>query len=518
MDTVELSLFNQRIIAVCDEMGIALRQAAFSPNIRDRLDYSCAVFDAAGHLVAQAAHIPVHLGSMAYALQRIAGEFTWHRGDMLVFNDPFLGGTHLPDVTLVAPVFVRDHLVGFVANRAHHADIGASTPGGMPVSSMLEEEGIVIAPQFLVKDGRTDHSKMERFVLTSCNPRDEVGDYAAQIAANRVGVERLVALVASLGRDYLVAVDEINGYGERLGRKALAAIPHGVWSFTDYLDDDGYGTTDIPICVTLEVGATGIRVDFTGTATQVKGNVNCPLSVTTAAVYYVFRCFLPAYAPTCHGVFSMIEITAPEGLLVNAKPPAAVTGGNVETSSRIVDCMIGALGKALPETMPAASQGTMNNLAMGCAANQQETAWAYYETIGGGCGADANGPGRSAVQSHMTNTLNTPVEVVEMKYPLRIHRYAVRRGSGGQGWFAGGDGIVREYEFLQPTVFTVLSERRRRAPWGIAGGGDGKPGENLLNGKSLPAKAMRQAARGDRLTIKTPGGGGSSYNHPQEVV
>ncbi len=509
MDAVELSLFNQRITAVCDEMGARLRQAAFSPNIRDRLDYSCAVFDAAARLVAQAAHIPVHLGSMAYALQQVVGEFTWRDGDMVVFNDPFLGGTHLPDVTVVAPVFAHARLVGFVANRAHHADIGSDTPGGMPVSSSLAEEGIIISPQYLVAGGRTDHAKLEQFVAASCNPRDETGDYAAQIAANRVGVERLSALASGRGTDaYAAALDEINRYGERLGRKALAVIPRGAWSFTDYMDDDGFGTTDVAIRVTLEVGDAGVRADFTGTAAQVKGNVNCPLAVAVAAVHYVFRCFLPAYAPTCAGVFSMIEIAAPRGSLVNAKPPAAVTGGNVETSSRIVDCVIGALSKALPETMPAASQGTMNNLAMGHKQDARDPAWAYYETIGGGCGADANGPGRSAVQSHMTNTLNTPVEVLEMKYPLRIHRYAVRHGSGGRGGFCGGDGIVREYEFLRPAVFTILSERRARAPWGLAGGGDGVRGTNLLNGEPLPAKTMRQVGRGDRLTIKTPGGGG----------
>ena len=509
MDAVELSLFNQRIAAVCDEMGARLRQAAFSPNIRDRLDYSCAVFDAGGGLVAQAAHIPVHLGSMAYALQRIAGGFEWRHGDMLVFNDPFLGGTHLPDVTVVAPAFTDGRLVGFVANRAHHADIGSSTPGGMPVSSTLEEEGIVIEPQYLVREGRTDREKLERFVAASRNPRDETGDYTAQIAANLTGVERLEALASVGGVDaYAAAVKEINRYGERLARKVLGVIPQGRWSFTDYLDDDGFDANDVPIRVTLEVGAGGIRADFTGTAAQVKGNVNCPVAVTVAAVHYVFRCFLPVYAPTCHGLFSMIELVAPEGSLVNARPPAAVTGGNVETSSRIVDCVIGALSRALPETIPAASQGTMNNLAMGHEESDGESAWAYYETIGGGCGAGADSAGRSAVQSHMTNTLNTPVEVLEMKYPLRIRRYAVRRGSGGRGRFRGGDGIVREYEFLRPAVFTILSERRRRSPWGVAGGDDGAPGENLLNGEALPAKVVRRARPGDRLTIKTPGGGG----------
>ena len=508
MDGIQLSLFGQRLAAVCDEMGGRLRQAAFSPNIRDRLDYSCAVFDAGGRLVAQAAHIPVHLGSMAYALRRIVGEFDWRRGDMLVFNDPFVGGTHLPDVTLVAPVFLRRRLVGFVANRAHHADIGSSTPGGMPVSSALDEEGVVISPQYLVKGGELDHAKLERFVASSCDPGDEVGDYAAQVVANRVGVERLSALAESPGADTFIAtLDEINRYGERLGRKALAVIPHGEWSFSDCLDDDGFGTADIPIRVTLTVNEDGIHADFTGTAAQVKGNLNCPVAVTTAAVHYVFRCFLPTYAPTCHGVFGMIEIVAQPGSLVNAVPPAAVTGGNVETSSRIVDCVIGALSKALPEVMPAASQGTMNNLAMGRPATGSGAAWAYYETIGGGCGASAAGAGRSAVQSHMTNTLNTPVEVVEMKYPLRIRRYAVRYGSGGHGRFRGGDGIVREYQFLQPAMFTLLSERRSHAPWGLNGGGDGAPGENRLNGERLPAKVMKHVVRDDRLTISTPGGG-----------
>lgn len=503
MDAVELALFAARMTAVCEEMGAVLRHAAFSPNIRDRLDYSCAVFDAAGGLVAQAAHIPVHLGSMAFAMGDTVRGREWAPGDTLVYNDPFLGGTHLPDVTLVTPVFAGSALAGFVANRAHHAGIGAEAPGSMPLATRLEDEGPVIPPQLLCRRGAVDEAVLAGLVAGTRNEAAAHGDYAAQVSANRAGVARLGALVDALGpRRFAEAVAALNDYGEALARAGLAGIPAGRYAFADVLDDDGAGTCDIPIRVRVDVHAAGVRVDFAGTAPQVRGNVNCPLSVTAAAVCYVFQCLAPREMPACAGSLRPLVIRAPHGCLVHARRPAAVAAGNVETSQRIVDVLLGALAQALPERIPAASHGSMNNLAMGAAG------WDYYETIGGGMGAHAAGPGLDAVQTHMTNTLNTPVEIVEMSYPLRVTRYAVRRGSGGSGRHRGGDGLIRELEMLAPTQVTVLGERRRHAPWGLAGGAPGATARATLDGVELPPKTAFTAAPGSRLRIETAGGGG----------
>ena len=506
MNAIELSLFASRIEAVCEEMGAVLRRSAFSPNIRDRLDFSCAVFDAEGQLCAQAAHIPVHLGSMAYAMRDIVGRLGWQAGDMVVVNDPFLGGTHLPDVTVIAPVFIDDQLQGFVANRAHHADIGGSTPGSMPLSRSLEEEGVIIPPSYLLRGGQLDQALLDSILAATGNASELHGDFAAQISANHSGVMRLQQLIGEGGiAAYGEALAALNDYAERLARAALAAIPSGQYRFTDRLDDDGLGHNDLLIQVCIEVDEAGITVDFSGTAAQTPGNVNCPLSVAAAGVYYVFRCLMPAQTPACAGAFRPIRVSAPEGSLLNARRPAAVAAGNVETSSRVVDVICGALAQALPERIPAASHGSMNNLAMGARGKHR---WDYYETIGGGMGAGAEGGGQSAVQTHMTNTLNTPIEVLERNYPLRLRRYALRRGSGGQGLRDGGDGLIREFEFLAPTQVTLLTERRRHAPWGLAGGGDGARGENRLNGERLAGKCAFTVQPGDRLSIATPGGGG----------
>ena len=507
MDSIELSLFASRVSAVCEEMGAVLRRAAFSPNIKDRLDFSCAVFDREGQLCAQAAHIPVHLGSMAFAMADIVARLEWQAGDMIILNDPFLGGTHLPDVTLIAPLFVEGVLLGFVANRAHHADIGADSPGSMPISRHLHEEGRVIPPSRLVRAGQLDEAFLQGLTEGLADPRQSRGDFAAQISANQTGVKRLQALVTGMGCDaYLGALQALNDYGERLARSTLGDIPDGCYSFQDVLDDDGLGREGIPIKVAIEVRGERIGVDFAGTAEQVEGNINCPLSVAVAAVYYVFRCLMPPQAPACAGSFRAISVAAPAGCLLNARRPAAVAAGNVETSSRVVDVVIGALALAMPERMAAASQGTMNNLAMGSRAEGGR--WDYYETIGGGMGGNARHPGLSAVQSHMTNTLNTPIESLEMHYPLRLRRYQLRRGSGGYGVHPGGDGLVREFEFLRPTEVTLLTERRLNAPWGMAGGGNGQVGINSLDGQRLPGKVRFQAGPGQRLTVETPGGGG----------
>ena len=518
-DPLELALASARLAAVCDEMGAVLRHSAFSPNIRNRLDYSCAVFDAEGSLAAQAAHIPVHLGSMAYAMQGVVAAIAWQPSDVWVFNDPYLGGTHLPDVTLVAPVFLDgrfgDRPIAFVADRAHHADIGSDTPGSMPIASRLDEEGMLIPPTRLVAGGVLDAALLARFGASTRNPRQVEGDFAAQIAACRVGAVRVAALAADLeqrlgslfdGGAFAAMLATLNDHAERLAAATLAAIPDGRYAFTDLLDDDGLGTRDLPIAVAITVRSGRLTVDFTGTALQAAGNVNCPISVAAAGVLYCFRCLMPDEMPMCAGTFRAITLAAPLGCLVNAERPAAVAAGNVETSSRIVDAVFGALAQACPERIPAASQGTMNNLAMGSAAPGRE--WDYYETIGGGMGASPTTPGLSSVQTHMTNTRNSPIEVLELGFPLRVRRYARRQGSGGAGRHRGGDGIVRELEFLAAATVTVLSERRARGPWGLAGGQAGAPGINRLNGDAQLGKFSWKVGAGDVLTIETPGGGG----------
>ncbi len=507
MDAIQLSLFANRIAAICDEMGAVLRRAAFSPNIRDRLDYSCAVFDVEGQLCAQAAHIPVHLGSMAYAMSGLVNERSWTHGDMLLLNDPFQGGTHLPDVTLIAPVFVRGQCVGFVVNRAHHADIGAESPGSMPIAGTLDEEGLRIPPVLLVEGGAVNEQVLDDIIACTHNAAITRGDFSAQISANRTGVRRITELVEVMGTEaYAVALRELNEYGERMARQALEQLPDGRYRFTDYLDDDGLGTRDIRLCVELLIQGSSVNVDFSGTASQVAGNINCPVPVVAAAVFYVFRCLMDERTPACSGSFRPVCLQVPEGCLLNARYPAAVAAGNVETSSRVVDLLLGALSEAVPDLIPAASQGSMNNLAMG--ARGAGGSWDYYETVGGGMGAGPHGGGLDAVQTHMTNTLNTPVEVVESMFPLRICRYRIRRGSGGVGRRNGGNGLLREYRFLSPAQVTLITERRERAPWGLAGGAAGKPGRNELNGTVVAAKTALDVDAGDHLLIRTPGGGG----------
>nr|WP_295879036.1 hydantoinase B/oxoprolinase family protein [uncultured Thiohalocapsa sp.] len=516
VNAIQLSLFVSRLTAVCDEMAAVLRNAALSPNIRDRLDFSCAVFDADGALCAQAAHIPVHLGSMAYAMADLVARFDWADGDMVIVNDPYLGGTHLPDVTLIAPVFAaagngRQTLLGFVANRAHHADIGASTPGSMPISARLEEEGVVIPPRLLVRAGVPDAEVLAEITGATRSPQHARGDFFAQIAANRAGVARVAALVDAAGMDaFRAGLGAMNDYGERLARAAVRAIPDGRYAFEDMLDDDGRGQQDIPIRLALTIAGDSALCDFTGTAPQVQGNVNCPLAVVAAAVFYCFRCLMPPETPACAGALRPLALHAPEGSLLNARRPAAVAAGNVETSTRIVDVVLGALAQAenghWHGRIPAASHGSMNNLAIGGV--RDGAAWDYYETIGGGMGAGAVGGGLSAVQTHMTNTLNTPIEVIESRFPLRVTCYAIRRGSGGAGARPGGDGLIRELECLAPAHATLIGERRRHAPWGIQGGKPGQPGAQWHNHRPLPGKIALDLAPGDRLRIETPGGGG----------
>lgn len=512
MDAIQLGLFASRIEAVCDEMGAVLRNAAFSPNIRDRLDFSCAVFDSQGELCAQAAHIPVHLGSMAFATAEVVNRIHWQPGDQVILNDPYLGGTHLPDVTLIAPVFVDGELQAFVVNRAHHADIGGDTPGSMPLSSHLDEEGIIIEPTHLQRQEQRVSKTWTRILHHTGNPQESEGDLSAQLSANNSGVARLREFITEQTvNKFQHGLVALNDYAARLAHSALSGIPDGEYAFTDYLDDDGQGHMDIPIKVSLQVSKGEILVDFSGSSKQVAGNVNCPLSVAAAAVYYVFRCLMPGHTPSCAGAFRHIHLQAPTGSLLNARYPAAVAAGNVETSTRVVDLIMGALAHAIPEKMAGASHGSMNNVAMG--SNATGHRWDYYETIGGGMGASHERPGLNGVQTHMTNTLNTPIEVLEQRYPVRILRYQIRRHSGGNGRYPGGDGLIREYQFLAPAQFTLLTERRRLAPWGIQGGNHGKTGDNLLNGAPLPGKCHHHVQSGDILTLKTPGGGGWGRNN-----
>jgi N-methylhydantoinase B len=518
LNPIEISLFSSRIEAVCDEMGAVLRRTAFSPNIKDRLDFSCAVFDAKGQLSAQAAHIPVHLGSMAYAMADVVANISWQPGDnMLVLNDPFLGGTHLPDVTVIAPVFIGAELMAYVANRAHHANIGSDSPGSMPIATELAQEGIVIAPTLLVKQGNLVESVMTSLCGSDGSPQSR-GDFCAQISANLIGVARLSQLIGKTQpQRYQQLLQALNDYGERLARATVAEIPNGVYRCADVLDDDGCGHTNIPINAVITVDEDNLTVDFAGTAAQVSGNINCPLPVTAAAVLYVFRCLMPDHTPACAGSFRPVAIRAPKRSLVNAERPAAVAAGNVETSSRLVDVVLGALAQAIPAQIPAASQGTMNNIALGAMASANSPRWDYYETVGGGGGASMGGPGLSGLQCHMTNTLNTPVESLEKHYPLRINRYALRPNSGGKGDHDGGDGVVREFEFLRPAQISLLTERRTHTPWGLRGGdinrdpaAAGDAGENRLNGELLPGKCQIAVAAGDVLSLATPGGGGWS--------
>ena len=520
MNAIELSIFSSRIEAICEEMGLVLARTAFSPNIKDRLDFSCALFDAKGKLFAQAAHIPVHLGSMAYAMEGIVGAMDWQPGDMLVLNDPYLGGTHLPDVTLVAPLFVeqnnRNELVAFVTNRAHHANIGGDTPGSMPLSTSLEQEGVIIAPCWILKKGELQQTTLNLLSEIDGNSKEPVSlnslvlaDFAAQVSTNQIGLERLNVMVTDIGiAAFNKGLEELNQYARRLSSTVLKNIPDGSYLFDDLMDSDGAGTENVKIALHLTIENGKIHADFTGTSAQVAGNINCPLSVAAAAVYYVFRCLMPEQTPACAGTFEDISITAPLGCLLNAKRPAAVVAGNVETSSRIVDVVLGALAQVIPEQIPAASHGSMNNIAMGNRDSASAKRWDYYETVGGGMGANPGNDGLSALQTHMTNTLNTPVESLEAHYPIRVRQYGIRRHSGGDGLHRGGDGIIREFQFLQNTEITLLTERRSSRPWGLNGGTPGLPGENRLDSEIVPAKCSRTVQAGSVLTVNTPGGGG----------
>jgi N-methylhydantoinase B len=495
LDPIALQVLIGGLRAACEEMGAALIRSAYSANIKERHDCSTALFDAAGELVMQAEHIPVHLGSMPDAVAAILDQE--HRpGVAWILNDPYRGGTHLPDITLISPVFDAAGLLGFAASRAHHADVGGATPGGMPANSTsLDEEGVVIPPT------RVEGDELAALANRMRSPRQRLADLRAQQAANRLGELRLAELSERLGAQWLRAgMAEILAYSERRTRAALADLPDGSHSATDVLEDDADGTeSDVALRVEATISGESLRLDFAGTDPQVAGNLNCPLSVTKSAAFFAVRVLIDPDAPPSAGAHRPIEVLAPPGCLLNAAYPAAVAAGNVETSSRVADLVIAALSGALPA--PAQGQGTMNNLTL---ANPDFT---YYETLGGGQGACLDGDGPSAIHVAMSNTLNTPVEALETEFPLRVRELSIREGSGGEGAHRGGEGLVREIEALAPMRFSLITERRRHAPRGRSGT-DGARGLNQLNGGSLPSKCEGELEPGNRLRIETPGGGG----------
>jgi len=484
---VELQVIGSGLRAIAEEMGAVLVRSAFSANIKERRDCSTALFDEQGRMVTQAEHIPVHLGAMPEAVAAVRAHGP-ALGEPWILNDPYAGGTHLPDLTIVT----RTQL-GYAVTRAHHADVGGSEPGSLPSGSRtLAEEGVVIPPT------RLDEEGLELLVGQMRNPDERRGDLRAQLAAHRLAESRVEELCARRGRERVaVAMDELLAYSERVVRSALRELPDGRHENTDALETPD-GMLELRAAVTIAGDA--IEIDFEGTSAQHAGNLNCPLAVTRSACFYVVRCLTSPDLPASGGAFAPVTVRAPEGCLVNARPPAAVAAGNTETSSRIVDVVFAALGQAVP--VPAQGQGTMNNVVFG---NERFT---YYETIAGGQGACPDADGPSAVHVAMSNTLNTPVEALELSYPLRVERYALRVGSGGPGHFRGGDGVVRELRVLEPCRLSLLTQRRALAPRGARGGGDGLPGCNLLNGAELPAFASVDVEAGDLLRIETPGGGG----------
>ncbi|MCL7452316.1 MAG: hydantoinase B/oxoprolinase family protein [Anaerolineae bacterium] len=565
-DPITLEIFKNLFVSAADEMGVTLGRTAYSPNIKERRDFSCACFLAedggrGAHMIAQAAHIPVHLGAMPASVQAAIETFEdWQPGDLVVLNDPYLGGTHLPDITMVSPVFIETaaakapalhapepadgqrRLVFFAASRAHHADVGGMSPGSMPLASEIYQEGLIIPPVKLVEAGRIQQGVLDLILRNVRTPAERRGDLAAQMAAHRVGEQRLQEIVARYGLEETVRYARaLLDYAERLTRTAIAQIPDGTYTFVDEMDDGGLpeGAAGSPVAhslaaetdggpqihVTVTVQGDSMTVDFSGSSAAVPGPLNAVRAITESATWYVVCCVTGAATQggvVNGGTFRPVHVIVPRGSLLDAEPPHAVAGGNVETSQRVVDAVLGALAQPLPHLIPAASLGTMNNLTVGGHDPERGERFAYYETVGGGAGAGPAGDGLSGVHVHMTNTLNTPVEALEYAYPLRVRRYALRPGSGGKGLHRGGDGLVREVEFLSPAVVTILSERRRTAPYGLGGADPGARGKNLLTQrgttKALPGKVQTQVEPGDVLSLRTPGGGGwGTAPEPREL-
>ena len=503
-----------------EEMGVLLKRAAYSPNIKERMDHSCAIFDWKGRMIAQAEHIPVHLGAMPLgvkkALEIIGDELG--EGDAIIFNDPYLGGTHLPDITIIQPAYVSGDLIGFSVTRAHHSDVGGKVPGSMPGDSIeIFEEGIRIPPTKIVERGSLRKDVLNLIISNSRTPWERKGDILAQLSANRLGVIRLKKLVEEYGKSrYFEAIESILDYSEKRMRGEIRKIPNGVYVGEDYLE--GFRGEDIKIVARIKIFDEEIEVDFSGSDKQVEGSINAPLAVTISATYYVVKAITDPTIPSNDGAYRPIKIFAPEGTVVNAKPPAAVAGGNVETSQRIVDVLLKAFSNVLPDRVPAAAQGTMNNVSIGGIDPKTGKLFTFYETIGGGYGASYGLDGASGVHSHMTNTLNTPIEEIERRFPIMILKYSIRERSGGLGKWRGGDGIERVYLAKTRIKVSLIGERHKRGPWGLFGGENGTPGEYLLikkNGEKikLPSKTTIVMDEGDILVIKTPGGGG--YMKPE---
>ena len=519
MSAVELELFRQLLGSIADEMGIVLRKTAYSANIKERRDYSCAIYDRAGNTVAMGEHMPVHLGAMPLSVEYARQAFRFGPGDVVILNDPFRGGTHLPDITAVSGVFLSgDKSPSFyVANRAHHADVGGMSPGSMPLAQEIYQEGIRIPPIRLVRGGRLERETWDLILANVRTPVEREGDLLAQLMSLQRGEDRL----RFVARRYGLAVVSRNmrllqSYSEKMMRAALRAIPDGSYRFEDWLDDDGLSDgRPVRIAVRIQIAGEEAEVDFTESDPQVAGPVNANRAILVAATGYVFRCLLREQVPFTSGLLRPIRIITKERSVVSAELPAAMAAGNVETSQRITDVLLGALARVLPYQIPAASSGTMNNLSFGGFDTTRNRPFAYYETIAGGMGAGPEYDGQSATHTHMTNSWNTPVEALEHQLPLRIRRYSIRRASGGKGSRRGGDGIIREWEFLEGAKVTILSDRRTRGPYGLHGGDPGKPGVNTLIRENeqipIPAKTELRVEPGDVLRIETPGGGGCGH-------
>jgi len=540
-DPIELEIFKNIYHSIAEEMGAALRRTAFSPNIKERRDYSCAIFDAHGQVIAMGDHMPVHLGSMPMSVQAAIASFPLGPGDMVILNDPFRGGTHLPDITLVAPVFVGAKQEGqgapakavatknqrvqpdfYVASRAHHADVGGTYPGSMGLCREIYQEGLRIPPVRIMRAGKIERDVLALF-LNNVRTRDErEGDLGAQIAACNTGAARLREVCDRYGLKRAQSASRaLLDYSEQMMRAFLARVPKGTYAAQDFMDGDGISDGPVRIAVAVKVeGQRGrvsrghtVTVDFTGSDPQVQGSINAVEAITYSACFYVFRCLLEDDVPATAGLMRPIRVIAPSGTIVNARPPAAVAGGNVETSQRIVDVLLRALAQAIPERIPAAASGTMNNLTIGGIDPNTGEPFAYYETIAGGMGARPTKPGVSGVHTHMTNSLNTPAEALEYSYPLRVRQYSLRPRSGGAGRQRGGDGIAREIEVLTDAEVTLLADRRERGPWGLSGGAEGSPGNASVIRKdgsveTLSGKCNVRLIKGERIRIETPGGGG----------
>ena len=519
VNPILLEVFKNRFASISEEMGVTLMRTAFSPNIKERRDFSCAVFDAAGDMIAQAAHIPVHLGSMPLSVKTAIKSIRWKAGDMVILNDPFKGGTHLPDITLVAPVFAdTDEPCFYVANRAHHADVGGMSSGSMPLSTSIFQEGVIIPPLRIVREGVVDRNLMAFFLNNVRTPAEREGDFSAQIMANVTGVRRTRDLIrANTLETVAFYAESLMAYAERMIRHTIRDLPDGRYEFEDFMEDDGFSRKDIRIHVALTIAGDEAVLDFSGSDDQVPGSINAVHAITLSAVLYAFRSLVPKDIPTNAGCLRPVRVLTRKGSVVDARFPAAVAGGNVETSQRLVDVVLGALSRARPEAIPAASQGTMNNITIGGVDPETGEAFAYYETLGGGTGATAVTDGENAVHSHMTNTLNTPVEALEYSYPFLVSEYSIRRGTGGRGRRNGGDGLTREIRLLADAEITVLSERRARGPYGLYGGLPGKKGKNTIIrdgvAEERPGKFSCPLKKGDRIRIETPGGGG--YGEPE---